>query len=383
MIYLDNAATSFPKPTAVADAVYKSTLCFANPGRGGYSLSADAGKIIFKCRDKISQMFGCEPENVIFTKNCTESLNIAIKGLLKKGDHVIISSLEHNSVLRPLEKLRQNGQISYSVAYVDANDDELTLLNFKKLICPQTRLIVCTAVSNVFGTVLPIEKIAKLAKKAGIFFVVDAAQSAGTLKYNLRESGIDVLCMPGHKGLFGPVGTGIMILGGSVVPQSLIEGGTGSLSLEKSQPEILPDKFESGTLNLPGIAGISAGIDFIGHCGGESAIYEHEKELIKIFINDAKNISSLNVFDNMHSDKYSSLISVCFKNIHSEEICEALSSFNIAARGGYHCSNLAHTTYKTDKDGTVRISPGIFTTKKDMKCLSFCLNKIAKNKKLC
>lgn len=383
MIYLDNAATSFPKPKAVAEAVYKSTLCFANSGRGSYRLSSDAGKIIFGCRNKISEMFGCEVENVIFTKNCTESLNIAIKGLLEKGDHVIISSLEHNSVSRPLEKLRQNGLISYSVACVDPKDDEKTLQNFKNLIRPETKLIVCTHVSNVFGTVLPIEKISKLAQKSGILFVVDAAQSAGTQKYDLRKIHIDVLCMPGHKGLFGPVGTGIMILGGSVTPRSLIEGGTGSLSLEKSQPEILPDKFESGTLNLPGVAGISAGIDFIRHCGGESAIYEHEKELTEIFINDAKNIPSLHLFDNMHSDKSSTLISFRFENVHSEKISEELSQLKIATRGGYHCSHLAHTTYKTEDTGTVRISPGIFTTKKDIKYLTFCLEKIAKNLNLC
>ena len=300
MIYLDNAATSFPKPKSVLSAMCRASLYSANPGRGGHSLSAKAGEIVFKTREKAAEVFHADIERVIFTKNCTESLNTAIKGCLKQGDHVIISSLEHNSLLRPVQKLSERGIITYDVANVVPESDEQTILNFQSLIKPNTKLIACCHVSNVFGTVLPIARIGEICRKNGILFAVDAAQSAGTFGYDVNGGNIDFLCMPGHKGLLGPMGTGLLILNRNVQLDSFIEGGTGSLSLETSQPEILPDKFESGTVNLPGIAGLYEGMKIIENVGCEN-ILEKENRLTEYLTVNLKNIDGVTVYDNMHT----------------------------------------------------------------------------------
>ncbi|MGN1419824.1 MAG: aminotransferase class V-fold PLP-dependent enzyme [Acutalibacteraceae bacterium] len=382
MIYLDNAATSFPKPESVIRAMAASQRNGANPGRGGHKLSQTAGKIIYDAREKAAQLFECDVENVVFTKNCTESLNTAIYGLLKKGDHVITSSLEHNSVLRPLENLRKRGIISYDVASVVPKNNENTVENFKKLMNNKTRMIICTHVSNVFGTVLPIEEISRLAKEHSILFVLDAAQSAGVFPIKLKKSNIDVLCLPGHKGLFGPLGTGMMILNGENKPGELIQGGTGSMSLDKNQPENLPDRYESGTLNLPGIGGLSAGICFVQKMKS-SEILEHENELIDILKNNLKNLKNITVYDNMHGETHAPVLSLNIKNMHSELAAQKLDKMNIAVRGGYHCAYLAHHSCDTTEYGTVRISPGLFTTKKDMNYLSLCLKKLSNDTFLC
>lgn len=382
MIYLDNAATSFPKPQCVSSAMLYAQKSAANPGRGGHSLSVRSGSIVFKARQKAAQMFDCEEENVIFTKNCTESLNIAIKGLVKEGSHIIVSSLEHNSVIRPVEKLKNTRNIKYDIAFVDAQNDETTLENFEKLIRDDTQMIVCTHVSNVFGTVLPIEKIARLSKKHNIYFVLDAAQSAGNFDISMKDGLFDAVCMPGHKGLFGPMGTGLLLLGREALPDSFTEGGTGSLSLSASQPLVLPDRFESGTVNVPGIAGLSSGLELVEKIGVRN-IHAHECMLTKILIEDLKNIKGIVCYDNMHAQKHSSVLSFTVDGMHSEQTAQRLDELGVCVRGGYHCAYIAHKTYKTYENGTVRVSPGFFNTKKDIKYLSFCLNKIAKEQKLC
>ena len=216
MIYLDNAATSFPKPQIVITSMIKAQRDIgANAGRGGHKATVKAGEIVYSTREALGEMFGCDSERVAFTLNCTHALNTAIKGILKSGDHVIISSLEHNSVLRPVHKLGENG-ISYSVAKVSPLDDYETLRAFEGLIQKNTKAIICTMVSNVFGTVLPIDKIASLCKTRGLIFIVDAAQGAGTIKIDMNKMNIDVLCMPGHKGLLGPMGTGVIMLGDGI-----------------------------------------------------------------------------------------------------------------------------------------------------------------------
>lgn len=383
MIYFDNAATTFPKPESVLKTVCVSHRSAANPGRGGHRLSVNAGNIVFSAREKIAEMFGAQTEGVIFTKNCTESLNTAIKGLAQRGNHIIISSLEHNSVSRPVENLREKGIIKYDIAKVEPKDEDVTIYNFKKLIKPQTRIIVCTHVSNVFGTVLPIAKIGKLAKENNIIFIVDAAQSAGTFDIDMKKDNIDILCMPGHKGLLGPMGTGVMILSENVSPESFMQGGTGSFSLSISQPDTLPDKYESGTLNYPGIAGLGAGIDFIKRQGGTEAFYRHEAELVKVLTQDLHAIKGLTVYDNMHSHMSATVLSFAIDGMHSENTALMLDEGGFAVRGGYHCAYLAHETYKTQQNGTVRVSPGFFNTKKEIKSLSFYLNKIAKRQILC
>ena len=378
MIYLDNAATTFPKPESVICTTERVQRCFAaNPGRGGHKLSVKAGRIVFEAREKLAEMFGAQSDRVVFTLNCTHAINTALKGLLRPGNHVIISSLEHNSVLRPIEKLSEQGLISYDVALVDPQDEEKTVEAFKKHINPKTRMIMCTHVSNVFGTVLPIEKLAALAKKHHLIFGVDAAQSAGTFSIDMKKIGIDFLCMPGHKGLFGPMGTGVLILSDGIEPDSLTEGGTGSMSLEIAQPSVMPDKLESGTVNLPGIAGLSTGIDFLKSVGTPKEIHERETCLVKTLIEDLHSINGITVYDNMHGEISAPVISFNVKDFHSERTAELLDEFGFAVRGGYQCSLLAHNSCSTVEKGTVRVSPGLFNTKKEIKNLSFCLNKIA------
>ena len=383
MIYLDNAATSFPKPPSVVNAAAGAMRFFgANPGRGGHKLSAKAGETVFECREKLSEMFSCDVERTVFTLNCTHALNTAIKGVLKKGDRVIISSLEHNSVLRPLQTLFEKGVIGYDVAAVDPKNDEATLKNFESLIRPNTKMILCTYASNVFGTVLPVKKLAALCKKRRLFFALDCAQSAGIFPVNMEKDGVDILCAPGHKGLFGPMGTGILLFSKGVEIESLTQGGTGSLSLQKSQPKIYPDSLESGTVNLPGICGLSAGLDFIKAQGGETAIHERENYIMKILKEDLHSIKNITVYDNMHGKIFAPTLSFTVNGVHSERTAEELDEKNIAVRAGYHCSFLAHNFCKTTQNGTVRVSPGFFSTKEDVKYFAFCLNRIAMNGKI-
>lgn len=383
MIYLDNAATTFPKPAQVIAASNGAMRLYsANPGRGGHKLSAKAGEAVFACREKLAQMFSCSEERTVFTLNCTHSLNLAIKGVLKSGDHAIISSLEHNSVLRPLENMRESGIISYDVAAVEPLDEEKTVRNFEKLIRPETRMILCTHASNVFGTVLPVKKLSALCKRNKLVFALDCAQSAGILPVDMEKDGIDILCAPGHKGLFGPMGTGILMFSKNVRIKSLVQGGTGSLSLQKSQPDIYPESLESGTVNLPGIAGLSAGLDFIKAQGGERAIHEKETYLMEILKEDLSVIGNITVFNNMHSKIYSPALSLVVDGEHSEQTAQKLDEKNIAVRAGYHCSYLAHNFCKTTRSGTVRVSPSVFNTKREVKFFAFCLNLIAKNGKI-
>lgn len=378
MIYFDNAATTFPKPDCVINSVNSAMKSSANPGRGGYSLSVKAGEDVFSARYEISELFSCKGENVIFTKNCTEALNIAIKGLVKKNDHILISSLEHNSVLRPIVNLKEKNLVGFDIVKILPDNPEATILNFLKKIKSNTRLIVCTHISNVFGTVLPVRDIAEIAKRKGIYFILDAAQSAGTLNIDMSEGLFDIVCSPGHKGLYGPMGTGIMCLSDNALPETAFEGGTGSFSMSYTQPDVLPDKYESGTLNYPGIKGLLSGIRFIKKQGGTQAIYNHEMHLTDILYNDLKNISGLTVYDNMFSSVRAPLLSVRVKNYPSETVASLLDNCGFAVRGGYQCSYLAHKNYKTEDLGTVRISPGYFNTKNQIKNLCFCLNKIAK-----
>ena len=383
MIYLDNAATSFPKPECVLKEMYDAQkYCGANPGRGGHRLSMKAGEKVYSCRGKLSKMFGCKAENVAFTNNCTTALNTAICGIVKKGDHIVISSLEHNSVLRPVHRLYEKGVITYSVARVNPLDDNETLRNFAKCVCKKTRAVVMTHVSNVFGTVLPVDKIAALCKAKGILFILDGAQSAGSHIIDMKKQGIDILCIPGHKGLLGPMGTGAMLFGEGITPEALTVGGTGSFSLSLVQPDIYPDRLESGTLNLPGIAALGKGVDYIKSFGGEKAVLRKESELTAILIEDLSVIKGVNVYGELQGGKSSNVLSFNLGEMHSEMTASLLDKYGICLRAGYHCSCLAHKTYGTQECGTVRVSVGIFNTKKDIKNLIFCINKIAKSENL-
>lgn len=384
MIYLDNAATSFPKPQSVINAMCAAQKCYgANPGRGGHALSVRAGEAVYRCREKLGEHFGCKSENVAFTVNCTAALNTAIKGVLKKGDHVIISSLEHNSVLRPVYALSEKGIISYSVAKVNPLDDNETLRNFAYHIKENTRAIITTHVSNVFGTVLPIEKLCALCKARGILFILDGAQSAGSHIISLEKTGIDILCLPGHKGLLGPMGTGALLFGDNIQPEAILQGGTGSHSLSPLQPDVYPDKLESGTLNLPGIAGLYQGVCFLEGYGGEREVLQKESELVKILSEDLSSISGAKVYREMQGGKSTNLLAFNLADLHSELVASLIDKKGIAVRAGYHCSYLAHKNYNTREKGCIRASVGIFNEKKDVKILVNCLNKIAKDKNMC
>ena len=379
MIYLDNAATTFPKPESVINAmVYAQKFVGANAGRGGHRMTMRAGEMVYSAREKAAEMFGSDSERVIFTYNCTSALNTAIKGFLTKGDHVIISSLEHNSVLRPVHALSEKGLITYSVADVNPLDKTQTLKNFLSLINKSTTAVVCTMVSNVFGTVLPIEDLGRELRKRGILFIVDAAQSAGSYKIDMKKMNIDILCMPGHKGLMGPMGTGMMIMGEGVEVESLYQGGTGSYSMSEKQPSIYPDKLESGTVNLPGIWGLKKGMDYIGAVGGEDAIHRKEAYLCKVLREDLHSIKNIRLYDDVAGENPAPLVAFNIKNINCEEVAELLNKDFFAVRAGYHCAYLAHKTFAENENGIVRVSPGWFNSKKDAKNLVFSLNKIEK-----
>ncbi len=384
MIYLDNSATTFPKPESVIMSVVNAQkLLGANPGRGGHQSTIKAGETVYKAREALAGMFSCESDGVVFTMNCTMSLNTAIKGIAEKGDHFIISSLEHNSVLRPIEYLREKGIITYDVAFVNPRNEEETVRNFSSLIRKgKTKAIVCTYASNVFGTVPPIKRLGSLCREKGIVFVVDAAQAAGTIPIDMKKANIDILCMPGHKSLFGPMGTGVMLLSGRIIPESFVQGGTGSFSMSKGQPDVIPDKYESGTANFPGIAGLLAGVNFIKKYGGEMEIHKKESELIKILREDLSVIKDAVLYDEMRSEICSPVLPFNISGLHSEEVGDSLDKGGFAVRAGYHCAYLAHNNYGTAEKGIVRVSPGIFNSKKDVKNLVFYLNKIAKRKKV-
>ena len=380
MIYLDNAATTFPKPESVISAmVYAQKFVGANAGRGGHKMTMRAGEMVYLAREKAADMFGCNSERVIFTSNCTSALNTAIKGTLQNGDHAIISNLEHNSVLRPVHALYEKGIITYSVAEVVPSDSEKTVKNFLSLINKNTTVVICTMVSNVFGTVLPIEKLGAELKRRGIIFVVDAAQSAGTCKIDMKRMNIDILCIPGHKGLMGPMGTGIMLMGEETDVDSLCQGGTGSFSMSESQPSVYPDKLESGTMNLPGIWGMKKGMDYITSVGGEISIHKKEDYLCNILREDLSVIRGLKLYSDIAGANPAPLVACNIKNTNSETVADILNTEkSIAVRAGYHCAYLAHKNFSSDSNGIVRVSPGWFNTKNDVKNLVFSLNKIAK-----
>ena len=375
MIYLDNGATTFPKPASVLKTVSSVGRYYAaNPGRGGHKLAIKASELVYNARVKIAELFSVpDPSNVIFTHNCTAALNTVIKGVLKSGDHVIISSLEHNAVLRPVEKLKKIG-VSYSVAEVVEVDDNKTLENFRDCINENTRLVICTAASNVFGIKPPYERICALCHQYGILTCVDAAQGAGIFDFNLSDSSIDYLCAAGHKGLYGPMGTGVLVINCDTVPDSLTEGGTGSNSASYDQPSVLPDKFESGTVNLSGIAGLGAGIDFIRRTGIKH-IYDNEMKHIQKIYNSLKNMDNVVLYtDYPKHGSYAPVISFNVENINCETVAETLSTrYNIAVRSGLHCAPLAHKWGKTFETGTVRAVPSIFTTQNDINRFIFAI----------
>mgnify|MGYP000981604092 CR=1 FL=1 len=365
-IYFDNAATTWPKPSCVLAAVQRGmTVYGANPGRSGYKMAFAASREIYSCREAAADFFNLDnPANVIFTQNCTTSLNIVIKGLLKYGGRAVVSDLEHNAVMRPLNSLSIKEPI-FDIACVTPGDTQKTVEAFRGCIKPDTRAIICLHASNVSGVRLPIREIGELAHMYGLKFVVDGAQSAGVLPIDMKKDSIDYLCLPGHKGLYSPMGVGMLLCNSELQLPTLIEGGTGSLSIEMSQPQELPDRFESGTLNTAGICGLHAGIKFVKNNGIDN-IASHEINIIKYIYQrlcEMKNVILYTACPDLINS--APVLAFNLKERQSEETAQLLASKGIAVRAGLHCAPCAHRRLGTIKTGTVRLAPSTFTTFRD------------------
>lgn len=380
MIYLDNAATTGRKPLSVIKAVNSAlTEMSANPGRGGHKPSIKASESIFKTRQKVAEMFGASSEErVIFTPSCTASVNMVLKGILSRGDGLIISSLEHNAVTRPAETLKKQG-IEVTVAEIIFGDFDATVRSFERAIQKNTKAIVCTHASNVTGEIMPIEKIGALCRERGITFIVDAAQTAGVIPINMKEMNIDFLCIAPHKGLYAPMGVGILIAEKEIA-NVLIEGGTGVNSALSIQPQEYPERLESGTLNLPGIVGIGAGIDFLNSKGIKN-MYEAEMELARYLYNRIIRVTGCIIYTPLPENyKYVPVVSFNIMGKPSADVAYGLDKSNIAVRAGLHCAPFAHRRLGTIESGTVRVSLAIFNTKRDIDALIFALNSISSKK---
>jgi cysteine desulfurase family protein len=376
-VYFDNAATTFPKAPGVSTAIvnYIDNIG-ANAGRGSYKSTYAAGAVIFETRELIAELFHYNnPMNVIFTSNITHSLNIVIKGLLKKGDHVIVSAMEHNAVMRPLLSMLEQGiEIDRVPCSIDGS---LNLDAFEGFIKSNTKLVIMTHASNVCGTILPIEEVGKICKARGLYFVLDAAQSAGVLDVDFNRLHLNGLAFTGHKGMLGPQGIGGLILDDSLSEhiKPFIEGGTGSTSESEHQPSFMPDKFESGTLNLPGIFGLNASLKYLKETGIDQ-IHMHEMMLTERFLEKIKNFPYVKLIGLENSSHRTAVVSLDFTNEDNSEIAFRLDNeFGIMTRVGLHCAPNAHKTLGTFPKGSVRFSFGNFNT---VEQVDYCVASLAK-----
>jgi cysteine desulfurase family protein len=366
MIYLDNAATSWPKPESVYQAVDKALREFGGSyGRGSHSMALAAGESIFEARMLCAKLFHApSPENICFASNTTEALNLAIKGVLHPGDHVITGCMEHNSVSRPLKKLEKVGMQTTKV--VTSPESGIDLDALEKAIQKNTKLVVCNHISNVAGTINPIKEIGGLCREKGILFLLDAAQSAGMMKIDVIENNIDLLAFPGHKGLLGPQGTGGLYIREGLILDTLKEGGTGTQSERYDQPETKPERYESGTMNLPGLAGLAAGLKHILSEGLDN-IEKRELELTNHLINGLEKIGGVKIYGPKVGIPRGNVVSISLESMQPSDVSMILDQvFHIAVRSGLHCARDAHDTLGTmNQGGLVRVSPGYFNTEQD------------------
>lgn len=366
VIYLDNAATTYPKP----DSVYLAMDHFhrymgGNPGRGGNQQSIQAGSVVLETREALARFFNIKDcLNIAFTANITESLNIGLKGVLRPGDHVITSSMEHNAVARPLFTLRQQG-IEWTL--VDcAADGSLDPEDIRRALKPNTRMICTLHASNLTGTIMPIREIGSIARSAGIIYMVDSAQSAGVLPIDVNIDNIDILAFTGHKGLFGPQGTGGIYINPAIKIRPFKEGGTGSFSEYLEQPDFMPDVLESGTLNTPGIAGLGAGVAFINEQGMDN-IYQHEQRLLIQLIDGLQQIKGIKLYGPADPRRQTAVLAFNIEGMDCGELSSRLDyEFGIITRSGIHCAPLAHQTVGSFTSGSCRLSPGYFNTSEDI-----------------
>ena len=377
MIYFDNAATTFKKPYEVYRALYENMIKYgANAGRGGHSLAVKAGEVINETREELCELFAIDNiERLAFFQNATYALNTGIKGLLEYGDHVVTTSMEHNSVMRPLAELKRRGLIEYTVVKANENG-EISVSDIERAVRYKTKLIVMTHASNVCGNIYDIESVCDMAHEKGKIFMVDAAQSAGVL--NLTAGMADMIAFSGHKGLMGALGTGGLYIREGLEIKSLVEGGTGSMSESLYQPESMPDKFECGTQNMPAIAALGMGVRFVKKIGLETII-GHEQLLSEYFVNEIKNIKKINVIGTPFTKDRTGTVSITVDGADANVISQKLSDdYMIATRSGLHCAPEAHRTLKTIDGGTIRFSFGFFNNKREIDRAVFALNTIIK-----
>ncbi|MFO7887375.1 MAG: aminotransferase class V-fold PLP-dependent enzyme [Eubacteriales bacterium] len=379
-VYLDNGATSFPKAPGVARSISDYILNVGtNVNRGAYSASYKAENTLYETRELICQLFSFEkPENVIFTKNITESLNVLIKSLLKDGDHVVVSSMEHNAVMRPLNSL--GNKIKYTKAKCNKLG-ELDIEDFKNSLKPNTKAVVMTQASNVCGTILDLEKVGKICKENGIYFIIDSAQTAGFLDIDFNKLSADALGFTGHKSLLGPQGIGGFVLNDNLAGEmsTFIEGGTGSLSDTEIQPDYMPDKFESGTLNIPGIYGLNASLKYLLK-ESLNNVRKKELQLLDKFLQGIYNIENINIVGKKTLDERTGILSLDFTNKDNGIISHKLSKdFGIMTRCGMHCAPSAHRTLGTFPRGTVRFGLNHFNTLEEIEYTLDSIKKILKN----
>lgn len=356
VIYFDNAATGGKKPKSVINAVnYALTELSANPGRSGHFLSQRTADAVYSVRKSLSDFFGSDgAETVVFTQNCTHSINCVLKGVVKAGEHIVVSNLEHNAVMRPLVKMKADYSIADNTETVSK-----TLENFENAIKPNTKLIVVSGASNVTGEVIPYYEIGKICKKHGIRFCVDAAQIAGVLPIDMKKYDIDYLCIAPHKGLYAPMGIGVLICR-APIENTIIEGGTGTDSLNFAQPKQLPEALESGTVNVPAVLGVGAGTEFVKNKGIEN-IYKHEFLLLKQLYEGLRKNKNIILYTNSPRYNFSvPVLSFNYKGCDSHKTASILNDFGVAVRAGLHCAATAHKVIGTLNGGTVRVSLGVF-----------------------
>jgi cysteine desulfurase/selenocysteine lyase len=380
MLYLDNAATSFPKPVEVYDRMnlFIREEC-ANPGRSSHEMARSSAAWVMKTREALASLFNIDnPLRIGFTANATYALNMAIQGALKKGDHVITTAMDHNSVLRPLCELKKKGIIDYTIIMPYNSYGSIDPFAVSKAVKPNTRLIVLTASSNVTGTILPYKEIGEIARKKGILYLIDGAQGAGVLPLDVKSMNISMLAFPGHKGLMGPQGTGGLYVNENVNLTPIIQGGTGSHSFETFQPLFMPDMIECGTLNTPGIVGLGAGIDFILKTGTDAILKRKEILLAKLYEGLAVH-RRIKLYSTVEGHRNSGIIAFIIDGMDSSETADLLDSrYHIAARPGFHCAPLAHKALGTEKTGMVRLSLGYFNTPDEIQYTIDSIKEIAK-----
>lgn len=377
MIYLDNAATSFPKPENVYTSMEKciKTYC-ANPGRGSHSMSVQSSLEVNSTREKLASLLKTNDSlNICFTKNATEALNMAILGCLKEGDHVITTCMEHNSVLRPLKTLEKYNGIKLTIVEGDGVG-RIDPFIIKRHLNKKTRLIACTLSSNVNGIIMPVREISKIAESKGILFLLDASQGLGSIDIDLGRVYTSMLAFPGHKGLLGPQGTGGLYVSSGVRLNPLMSGGTGSKSEYLLQPDIMPDRFESGTLNTPGIVGLGAGVEFVLKTG-LSEIKRKKDTLIKRLNDGLSQNRSIKLYNPQDVNENSGIVAFNVKDTDSSEICALLDKrYSIECRSGLHCAPLAHKHFNTNKTGMIRLSVGYFNTMDEIDNTILAINRI-------